>query len=112
MESKALVLTARQCEVLRDIARLADRPDQCSRNLTDETYFREEIRGMWAAPMDFGGTDGSHHSTTARQLAVRGLIDRYKNGKINTFNSRNKGSCCYRINSAGLAYLAELAKET
>lgn len=112
MDGKELRLTDRQREVLRDIAWLAGRPDQCSRNLTDETYFREEIRGMWAAPIDFGGQDGSHHSSTAKQLAIKGLIDRYKNGKINTFTSRNKGSCCYRINAAGLAYLAELAKET
>lgn len=100
-------LTERQHEVLRDIARLADRPSQCSRSLTWEGI-SPEIRGHWAAPMDFGGQDSSHHSGTARWLAQKGLIDRYKNGKVNTFNSRNKGSCCYRINAAGLAYLNAL----
>lgn len=104
-----VTLNARQVDVLRDLRSLRDRPLQCSRNLSGE-MFPEEVRGHWAAPMDFGGTDGSHHSTTARRLAQLGLIDRYKNGKVNTFNSRNKGSCCYRINEYGLAYLASLGK--
>lgn len=103
-------LTERQRQVLRDVARLAERPSQCSRKLGWDGI-DPKISGHWAAPMDFGGSDGSHHSGTARWLAKKGLIDRYKNGKVNVFNSRNKGSCCYRINSAGLALLAELAKE-
>ena len=111
MSAKPMKLTARQIEVLRDIARLAERPDQCSRRLTWEGI-APELYGNWAAPLDFGGQDGSHHSSTAKQLAIKGLIDRYKNGKVNTFKSRNKSSCCYRINSAGLAALAEITKET
>lgn len=109
-ETVGVVLSERQFDVLRDIARLADRPSQCSRKL-DWEGLAPEIRGVWAAPMDFGGQDGSHHSGTARWLAQKGLIDRYKNGKVNYFKSRNKSSCCYRINSAGLALLAELSKE-
>ena len=110
MDGRELKLSDRQLEVLRDIAWLADRPSQCSRDLTSEV-FRPEVRGHWAAPIDFGGQDGSHHSATAKQLAIKGLIDRYKNGKINSFSSRNKSSCCYRINSAGTRLLAALTEE-
>lgn len=101
-------LTERQVDVLKTLASIKDKPSRNSRNLTNPEFFEEGVRGYWAAPMDFGGTDGSHHSATARQLAERGLIDRYKNGRINTLKSRNKSSCCYRINDAGVAYLATL----
>lgn len=101
-------LTDRQLDVLRKLASMRDKPSQNSRKLTDPQYFSDELRGYWATPMDFGGSDGSHHSATARRLAQMGLIDRYKNGRINTFKSRNKGSCCYRINAAGIALLAAL----
>ena len=102
-------LTERQLDVLQTLARYRDKPAFNSKNLTADC-FAPEVRGYWAAPIDFGGTNGSHHSATARQLAIKGLVDRYKNGRANTFKSRNKGSCGYRINAAGLAYLAELAK--
>ena len=100
-------LTANQLDVLTSLKRLHDRPDQCSRPLMWEGV-DPAVRGYWAAPMDFDGSNGSHHSATAKQLAIKGLIDRYKNGKVNSFKSRNKSSCCYRINAAGLAYLESI----
>jgi hypothetical protein len=30
----------------------------------------------WARPMDLGASNGSHHSTTLRQLVRRGLVER------------------------------------
>ena len=81
-----------------------------SKDLRHE-MFAPEVRGYWYAPIDFGGTNGSHHSGTATQLAKLGLIDRYKGGKVNFFQSRYKGSCGYRINDAGRAWLAQSAQE-
>lgn len=65
-------------------------------------------------PMEFGGTNGSHHSGTATALAKRGLVDRLKVGygpsQFNAFNSRAKGSCHYRITEVGRAALAKATK--
>lgn len=105
-ERGEMKLTQRQIEVLKRLAAIKDNRYTNSRDLTSEV-FAPEVRGYWAAPMDFGGTNGSHHSATATQLAKLGLVERYKNGRINTFNSRNKSSCCYRISAAGLAALEE-----
>lgn len=68
-------------------------------------------------PMEFGGTNGSHHSGTATSLAKRGLVDRLKcvpfgKSQLNRFNSRCKGSCHYRITDAGRAALAEQRSKT
>lgn len=100
-------LTDRQIDVLESLARL--RGQRVSRDMTSES-FPLEVRGYWAAPIDFGGTDGSHHSATATQLAKKGLVDRYKGGRINYFQSRSKGSCCYRIAGAGVAWLEEYGR--
>jgi hypothetical protein len=32
------------------------------------------------APIDFGGSNGSHHGATATKLAARGLVDQKKRG--------------------------------
>ena len=104
-------LTERQADLLSILAEIEGKPSRNSRNLTSE-IFPEEARGLWATPQDFGGTDGSHHSATATQLAKKGLVDRYKGGRINFFQSRSKGSCLYRINEAGRAFLAARTKES
>lgn len=57
-------------------------------------------REGWVMPLDCGGSNGSHHSYTLAKLAKRGLCDRKKYG-----GKRDKGSCRYRINDAGRAYL-------
>jgi len=108
METKVVKLTERQLGVLKTFGRIRDSRSLNSRDLTSPEYFEESVRGYWATPLDFGGHDGSHHSTTARQLAEKGLIDRYKNGRVNNFKSRTKGSCCYRINAAGIDFLARI----
>jgi hypothetical protein len=79
----------------------------------------------WARPMDVGGRDGSHHSATLAQLAKHGLAERKKLHAIHCYNGSAqrqklvdnrwvvtdghpphegcccKGSCRYRITSAG-----------
>lgn len=102
-----LKLTAIQLDILGELASIKDRPSRNSKNLTNPNFFDEDVRGYWAAPIDFGGSNGSHHSGTATKLAMLGLVDRFKGGKVNFFKSHYKGSCGYRINSAGLAYLVE-----
>lgn len=67
---------------------------------------RDDLHGEgWLMPMDFGGTNGSHHSATATRLAKYGLVYRYKGGNINYFKSRSKGSCLYRISRHGITIL-------
>lgn len=91
-------LTQRQIEVLRELASLHKTPDQCSR------------KDGWATPRDFGGGDDTHHGETAKCLVKRGLVDRIKwvRGKrptINNLKCRERGSCGYKINATGLAWL-------
>ena len=86
--------------------------------------------GGWARPMDVGARDGSHHSATLSGLARRGLAARKKLHAIYCPNGsterqelvddrwivtdghppstacRCKGSCHYRITSAGRRALA------
>lgn len=81
--------------------------------------------GDWTQPMDVGGRDGSHHSTTLNQLVRKGLAERKKYHAIYCYNGstsrqklvRNrwvithghppstkcccKGSCRYKITGAG-----------
>lgn len=83
-----------------------------------------EYKG-WARPMDIGARDGSHHSSTLSGLAKRGLVERKKLHSIHCINGSTyrqqlvdnrweyseghpphpgcscKGSCRYRITSAG-----------
>lgn len=104
-DQASIKLTEQQIDVLESLSRLDGK--MASKNLTAE-IFPPEVRGYWAAPMDFGGRNGSHHSATATRLAKMGLVDRYKGGKVNYFQSRYKGSCGYRINDAGRALLAAI----
>ena len=94
-------LTDRQRDVLERLRRLRDMPDQCSRS------------DGWATPQDFGGHDGSHHSYTAKRLAMLGLVDRhnYHTGKLNQFSGRAKGACRYKITEAGLQALTLPGRE-
>lgn len=79
----------------------------------------------WARPMDIGARDGSHHSATLSGLARRGLVERKKLHAIYCYNGLTyrqklvgnrwivteghpphegcccKGSCRYRITTAG-----------
>jgi len=81
--------------------------------------------GGWARPMDVGARDGSHHSATLRKLAGRGLVERKKLHAIHCCHGSTqrqalvdnrwvhtdghppstkcscKGSCRYKITSAG-----------
>lgn len=101
-------LTDNQIDVLRSLAHLRDRPQQCSRqSISSERYGIE--KSAWATPQDFGGGDGSHHSATAKRLAQKGLVDRYNycTDRLNHFTGRAKGACVYRITDAGLAALQE-----
>ena len=73
------------------------------RAATDNYFALDNHKEGWVMPMDCGGTNGSHHSYTLSKLAKRGLCDRKKYG-----GRREKGSCRYRINDAGRAFLITL----
>lgn len=55
----------------------------------------------WLRPMDMGGRDGSHHSSTLRTLIRKGLVER----KPRTEGWR--GSYLYRRTPAGNAYITQ-----
>lgn len=86
-------LTRRDIETLREL-------EAATTSLMRNPMRKSHEEG-WAMPMDCGGSNGSHHSYTLSKLAKRGLCDRKKFG-----GPREKGSCRYRINDAGRAYLA------
>lgn len=99
-------LTENQIDVLRELADLRERPSQCSRQgIRSERHGIE--KSAWATPQDFGGTNGSHHSATAKRLAQLGLVDRYNyhHDRLNHFTGKAKGACVYRITDAGIAAL-------
>lgn len=73
---------------------------------------------IWVRPMEVGGSDGSHHSTTLARLARRGLVERHKSCHCGPGSWREKellakgitprwpwcackGSCRYRRTPAG-----------
>lgn len=84
-------LTERDFETLREL-----------RAATDDHIAQDNYRGGWVMPMDCGASNGSHHSYTLTKLAKRGLADRKKYG-----GPHEKGSCRYRINETGRAYIAQ-----
>jgi hypothetical protein len=83
------------------------------------------VFGDWARPMDVGARDSSHHSATLSALSRRGLVERKKLHAIYCYNGSTerqklvnnrwivtsghppstkcccKGSCRYRITTAG-----------
>lgn len=100
-------LTKNQTEVLRNLES-CERSPHCGRTWTLPDG--SETRAF--APLDFGGSNGSHHSATATALAKRGLVLRIKHVwfsplQVNRFNSRAKGSCHYVLTDAGRAVLRE-----
>jgi hypothetical protein len=87
----------------RDLATLVD-----LRFATDDAIkygWGATRKSGWVRPLDCGGFNGSHHSYTLAKLARRGLAERYKFG-----GPREKGSCRYRINTAGRAHLESLKR--
>jgi hypothetical protein len=84
-----------------------------------------KVLGNWARPMDIGARDSSHHSATLSRLANHGLVERKKLHAIYCYNGATqrkklvdnrwvitdghppstacccKGSCRYKITSAG-----------
>lgn len=55
------------------------------------------------APMWFGGSNGSHHSNTARRLIERGIVERRFGGSEwgGKKKWRGRGSCRYRLTELG-----------
>lgn len=54
------------------------------------------------APLDFGGSNGSHHGATATKLAKLGLVEHRKRGyEWGQAPTRYRGSKLYRISEAG-----------
>lgn len=87
--SKPLTLNERQWDTLLGIAYL--------RYTHSRTV--EGVNG-YGQPMDFGGSNGSHHSSTATALARKGLVHRWKYGGY-------KGACWYRATDDAIAVLRE-----
>src|SRR5262245_44466897 len=81
-------LTKRDIEVLRELEAANRSPEGLGH------------RDGWAAPMDCGGSNGSHHGETLRKLYARGLTDR----KSWTGQRRTNW---YKINDAGRQALHE-----
>jgi hypothetical protein len=68
-------LTDRDMETLGELIAAQDSwRDYCKRNERDDW----EHRGF--APLDFGGSNGSHHGATATKLVARGLVEHKKRG--------------------------------
>lgn len=60
------------------------------------------------APIDFGGTNGSHHSLTASKLVRHGMAEHRKRGREwGEASSRYRGSKLYRPTDEGRAAYAE-----
>lgn len=102
-------LTANQVDVLTELEGCAQ-----SHMLGGRTWtLPDGTKARLFTPMEFGGSNGSHHSGTATALAKRGLVDRLKcrgwggGTQLNVFKGRAKGSCHYRITDAGIAALRE-----
>lgn len=98
-------LTPNQIEVLREL-------QGCDRMKSGGRYwtYPDGTKARMFMPMEFGGSNGSHHSGTAKALAIRGFVDRMKAShagiSLNNFKSRAKGSCHYRITEAGAEALS------
>lgn len=84
--------------------------DAISAKLTDNQW--EVIIGLYGsddglAPMWFGGSNGSHHSNTARRLAAQAepLVERrYRGGEWGGKRVwAARGSCKYRLTPLGVA---------
>lgn len=83
--------------------------DAIAAKLTDHQW--EVISGLYGkpnglAPMWFGGSNGSHHSITARRLCERKppLVERrYRGGEWDGKRRwRGRGSCVYRLTILGI----------
>lgn len=80
------------------------------RKLTDNDW--EVLRGLWnepasgVAPLMFGGSNGSHHSNTARKLCDQPepLVERRFRGGEWGGKKRyaSRGSCVYRLTPLGV----------
>lgn len=63
-------------------------------------------RRGWAKPMDFGGSNGSHHSATATKLARHGLVEVESPSVKHAGRSKYwRAGKLYRITAAGVAAL-------
>ena len=77
----------------------------------------EVLEGLWnmphfgVAPMDFGGSNGSHHSNTATALCKKAnpLVERRKRGVDWGEKSRwrERGSYVYRLTPLGVSIVEE-----
>lgn len=56
----------------------------------------DSIEGSWWRPMDFGGSNSSHHSQTARRLAKLGWVEHTPKPQ-----HMERGSLRYRITEQG-----------
>lgn len=96
-------LTERDMETLGELIAAAD--SHARRYPSSDFY--------GCAPIDFGGSNGSHHGATATKLAKRGLVEQRKRGlEWGEAPKRFRGSKVYRPTAAGRnAYWIWLAVE-
>jgi len=74
---------------------------------------RDYALSIGFAPLEFGGSNGSHHGKTALKLAKLGLVDAKKRGKewgdLTTRDAR--GSNVYRPTPAGVEAVQKWREE-
>ena len=87
---KPVKITDRQKDILKTLAWLHRKPEQCSRG------------GGFCTPMDVGGQDGSYHSRVLSQLVKKGLAVDTSDGR------RWAGSKGYKISETGLSLVEEI----
>lgn len=91
-------LSARDRDTLDDIHRSSEAMKRCC---VEDGEGREVDREGWMRPMDFGGSNGSHHSHTATKLAKLGFVEVYMASEKRPWRSRYSGGKRYRLTDAG-----------
>jgi hypothetical protein len=86
-----------------------DRDMETLGEIIGATDSRYRNRGDGVSPMEFGGSNGSHHGATATKLTRYGYVEHRQRGKdwgdVTTRDAR--GSKVYRATEAGRAAFAE-----
>lgn len=82
-------LTKRDFETLRELA---------AANFSNNSI---GYRDGWAKSLDFGGSNGSHHSVTLVKLTKRGLVEVMHPRTKQPWRSRYGGNKYYKITHAG-----------
>lgn len=98
-------LTDRDYETLGDIISAVD---QRAKYYQQSNPTHSDFSHIGVKPLDFGGSNGSHHSVTASKLVNHGMAEHRKNyGDWGKSSTHYRGSKQYRPTDAGrLAFAA------